>query len=98
VNVAVTVLAASIVTTQLPVPVHAPDQPLKVELLSADAVKVTIVPALYVSEQSDPQLIPAGAEVTVPLPVPPLFTVSVFGCTAVKLALIVWVAVTFVKL
>ena len=45
VKVAVTCLAASIVTTQSAVPLHpAPVQPSKVEPLSATAVSVTTVP------------------------------------------------------
>ena len=96
-KVAVTVFAASIVTVQLPVPVHAPVQPPNVELPSAVALRFTTVPALYASEQSAPQLIPAGEEVTVPLPLPALLTVKLLGCTAVKLALIVRLPVTFVK-
>src|SRR3990172_4952780 len=43
-NVAVTDLAASIVTVHVPVPVHAPDQPPKVEPVEAAAVSVTTVP------------------------------------------------------
>ena len=44
-KVAVTFLLASMVTVQVPVAlVHAPDQPVKVELASATAVKVTDVP------------------------------------------------------
>ena len=46
VNVAVTALAASIVTTHVPVPVQAPLQPVNVELTSAAAVKVTTTPWL----------------------------------------------------
>ena len=40
-NVAVTDLAASIVTWHVPVPLQAPDQPAKVEPESATAVRVT---------------------------------------------------------
>ena len=40
-KVAVTVLAESIVTTQTPVPLHAPPHPMKVKPLSAAAVRVT---------------------------------------------------------
>ncbi|TAJ20096.1 MAG: hypothetical protein EPO65_04830 [Dehalococcoidia bacterium] len=76
-NVAVTVFAASIVTTQLPVPVQAPDHPVNVEVASGVAVRVTEVPEPNVAEQSAPQVIPAGAEVTVPRPVPCRVTVSV---------------------
>jgi hypothetical protein len=43
-NVAVTLFVASIVTTQLAVPLQAPPQPVKVEPVSAEAVKVTTVP------------------------------------------------------
>ena len=46
VKVAVTELAAYIVTEHVPVPEHAPDQPAKVELASGAAVSVTDVPAL----------------------------------------------------
>jgi hypothetical protein len=46
VNVAVADLAAFIVTTQLPVPVQAPLQPLKVDPAAAAAVSVTEVPLL----------------------------------------------------
>ena len=45
-KVAVTDLAASIVTEHVPVPLHAPDHPVKVELVSNDAVRVTEVPEL----------------------------------------------------
>jgi hypothetical protein len=45
-KVALTDFAAFIVTVQVPVPEHAPDQPEKVDLLAADAAKVTDVPAL----------------------------------------------------
>jgi hypothetical protein len=75
VNAAETVLAALSVTEQAPVPVQAPDQPAKVEEVSGAAVSVTMVPALYVAEQVDPQDIPAGEDVTVPAPVPDLATV-----------------------
>jgi hypothetical protein len=75
-NVAVTDFAASIVTTQAPVPVHAPLHPVNVELAAALCVSVTIVPKLYVSVQSAPHEIPAGADVTVPVPVPAVATVS----------------------
>ena len=70
-------LAASIVTEHVPVPLHAPYHPPKLELLSGTAVKVTSVPAVYTSVQSDPQLMPEGEEVTMPLPVPALLTVKV---------------------
>ena len=69
-NVAVTVLAALMVTTHDPVPEHpAPDHPVK-EPPEAEAVRVTVVPSVYVAEQVDPQLIPDGELVTIPVPVP----------------------------
>jgi hypothetical protein len=46
VNVAVTLLAASIVTTQLPLPVHAPDQPEKTEPAAGVATSVADVPVM----------------------------------------------------
>jgi len=43
-NVAVTLFATSIVTTQSAVPLQAPPQPAKVEPVSAVAIKVATVP------------------------------------------------------
>ena len=80
-------------TVQLPVPVQAPVQPPNVELPSAVAVRFTTVPGLYASEQSAPQLTPAGEELTVPVPLPALLTVRLLGCTAAKLAVTVQLAV-----
>jgi hypothetical protein len=77
-NVAVTDVAALIVTTQVPVPVQPPpDQPVKVEPASATAVSVTDVPLTYAAEHVAPHVIPAGLLVTEPVPVPFLLTVSV---------------------
>jgi hypothetical protein len=76
-KVAVTLAAALIVTTQVPVPAHPPpDQPLKVEPGPGVAVSVTTVPESKLATQVAPQLIPAGDEATVPVPPPALFTVS----------------------
>jgi hypothetical protein len=77
VKVAVTDLATSIVTEHVPVPVHAPDQPAKVELASGVAVSDAVVPELYGSEQSEPQFIPAGEDVIEPAPVPAFVTLRV---------------------
>jgi hypothetical protein len=78
VKVAVTDLAASIVTMQEPVPVQTPpDQPAKVEVASEEAVRVTTVPALKLTAQVEPQEIPAGLEETEPVPVPDRDTVIV---------------------
>jgi hypothetical protein len=77
VNVAVTDLAALIVTVQVgALPLHSPPQPAKVIPLPAAAVKVTLDSAAKLAEQVLPQAIPAGADVTVPVPVPFLATVN----------------------
>lgn len=53
-----------------------PLQPANVEPAEGAAARVTSVPALYLSSQSVPQLIPAGLLVTVPEPVPDLVIFS----------------------
>jgi hypothetical protein len=73
-KVAVTLLAASSVTVQVPVPLQAPLQPENVERQAGLAVRVTAVFALYEVPQVLPQLMPAGIDVTVPPPVPLLET------------------------
>src|SRR5258708_2136099 len=78
-NVATTSWAAVIVTVQAPVPVHAPLQPAKREPGSAAAVNVTTVPSSKVAAHVLPHSIAAGADVTMPLPVPSRVTVS--ACT-----------------
>jgi len=60
-----------------PETVSHPLQLAKVDPLAALAVRVTFVPLAYGSEQSVPQLIPAGFELTVPVPVPARMTDSV---------------------
>ncbi len=71
VNCAVTDRAPSIVTVHVEVPEHpSPLQPANDEPAAGDAVNVTDDPSTKVSEQSEPQSIPAGDEVTVPTPVP----------------------------
>jgi hypothetical protein len=77
VNVAVTLLAASSVTKQLPVPVHAPLQPVKVEPVAGVALNATLVPPTKLELHDAPQSIPLGLEPTVPLPVPAFDTLSV---------------------
>ena len=74
-NVAVTDFAPSIVTVQVPVPEQGLPQPLKLEPCPAVAVSVTELPPLKLAEQVDPQSMPAGELVTVPVPVPFLVTV-----------------------
>src|SRR5947209_1114672 len=76
VKVAVTACAEFIVTTQLPLPLHAPVHPVKVEPVVAVGVSVTCVPLLKLAVHVVPQLIPAGLLVTVPLPVPAFVTVK----------------------
>jgi hypothetical protein len=76
--VAVTARAAVIETVQAAVPVQAPLHPANVEPLAAEAVKVTEVPLAKLALQVAPQLMPAGDEVTVPVPVPALVTVRVW--------------------
>src|SRR6185312_10496834 len=79
-KVAVTPVAAFMVTAQEPVPEQPPDQPANVEPLAGAAVKVTVVPCVNGCEHVAPQSIPAGELVTEPDPVPALETVSVsFG-------------------
>ena len=60
----------------VPAPVHAPVHPAKTELVPGLAVSVTGVPAVKLAVHTCPQLIPAGALVTVPVPVPEFVTVS----------------------
>ena len=69
-NAAVTFRAALIDTVQVgAVPEQAPLHPLKAWPVAGAAVIVTLVPWLNTSEQSLPQLMPAGAELTAPDPV-----------------------------
>jgi len=67
---------------QVLVPVQAmspepPLQPTKVDPFAGAAVNTIEVPILNDALQVEPQLIPAGDEVTVPLPLPALVTVTV---------------------
>ena len=63
----------------MPVPLHPPpDQPANADPDAADALKLTLVPELNPALHVAPQLIPVGVEVTVPAPVPPLATESVY--------------------
>jgi len=75
---AVTVVAAFMVTTHVPVPVHPPPvQPVKVDPAAGVAVSVTGVPLKYAAEQIEPQFMPARLLETVPLPVPAFEIVSI---------------------
>ncbi len=53
-----------------------PDQPVKIEPGSGEAVRVTLVPLATDALQASPQLIPLGNDVTEPLPLPVLLMVS----------------------
>jgi len=76
-NVAVTLLAAFMVTLQVvPLTELHPLQPAKIEPLAATGVRATLVPGLKLALQVLPQLIPAGLLVTVPVPALVLLMVS----------------------
>ena len=76
-KLAVTLLAASIVTTQLPVPLHAPLQPPNVLPLAAAAVSVTTVPDVNAAEHVPGHAMPPALDDTLPVPVPLVETESV---------------------
>jgi hypothetical protein len=62
------------VMVTVPVVQPVPDQPENVEPVVGAAVNVTNAPLLKEAEQVLPQLMPAGAPVTVPVPLPALAT------------------------
>jgi len=73
----VTARAAFTVTVQVaPDTLLHPVQPVRIDPEAATAVSVTEDPVRYGSEQSVPQLMPAGFEVTVPVPLPARVTVT----------------------
>ena len=74
---AVTVVAAATVTTHVPVPEQPPPlQPVNELPAAGVAVRVTSAPAPKVWEQTLPQLIAPGDDITVPVPAPARPTVS----------------------
>ena len=75
-NVAVAVSSAVKDRVQEPLPLHAPDQPAKVEPEAAVAVRVMEVPLSKLALQVEPQLMPLGVLVTVPEPLPLILMVS----------------------
>jgi hypothetical protein len=78
VNNAVTLLSESmVIVAWLFVPAAAPDHPLKLEVASGTAVNVTVASAGNAAVHVAPHEIPAGAELTVPPPIPDLATVRV---------------------
>jgi hypothetical protein len=78
-NVGVTVVLASRVSAQVPLPVQRPDHPAKVVPAAGAAVNTTCVPLGKSAEQVPGQSIPAGLLVTVPVPVPVLCTATWLG-------------------
>lgn len=62
-------------TAQCPVPLHAPDHPVKVEFASTAATSSTVALAAKLAAQVLPHAMPPTEEVTVPLPVPAWVTV-----------------------
>ena len=82
-KVAVTLLAALIVTVQRSVPVQEPVQPVNTKPDPATAVSVTVVPWSKSASQAEPQLMPAGLLVTVLVVAPePFFATARFTCCA----------------
>src|SRR5947209_1619882 len=76
-KVAVTAWSALIVIEQAPVPVHAPDQPVKTDPGAAVAVRLTTIPRAKLAVQVAPQSIPTRLLLTVPVPAPTRVTLSV---------------------
>src|SRR5438093_415988 len=86
-KVAVTVVALLSVTVHVPVPEQPPPlQPVNVEPAAGVAVSVTTVPFVDAAMHVEPHEMPVGLLVTVPIPEPVLFTVSVDALTAKEAA------------
>jgi len=62
----------------IPAGAQSPLQPLKVEPDAGTAVRETIAPVEKDATHAEPQLIPAGEDVTVPVPVPLFVTLSAY--------------------
>jgi hypothetical protein len=82
-NVAVTDLSASIVSTQGAVPVQSSDQPVNTSPAAGEAVSVTCAESSNVAEQVVVQTMPPGWIVTEPVPPPVRETVKVRSRTKV---------------
>ena len=67
-NVASTDASAARLTVHPPLPEHASPQPANVQPAAEVAVSVTLAPSLKLAAQALPQSIPAGCEVTLPVP------------------------------
>ncbi|CAN5224484.1 hypothetical protein BH09MYX1_BH09MYX1_36640 [soil metagenome] len=77
---AVTFVAAASFTLHGATPVQPPPlQPVNVEPSAGAAVKTTVEPAPKVALQAVPQSMPAGAEVTFPVPAPASTIVNATG-------------------
>lgn len=90
-KVAVTLRAVLMLTVQVPVPVQAPLQPPNNEPPPGAALSVTFAVCANDALQVAPQLMPDGAEVTVPVPAPAFVTVSAL-CATENVALTVVLA------
>ena len=62
-----------------------PLQPANVEPPDGEAVRTTVTLGAYIHVHADPQLMPPLSLVTVPVPVPPLETVTVLPSIGLKL-------------
>jgi len=84
IKLALTIMSALMVTTQLPASEHAPPHPTKVELAFGVAVSVTTVPCAKRGVQGLVQLAPVGMLVTVPIPLPGKLTLRVWFTTFIE--------------
>jgi hypothetical protein len=75
-KIAPTAVLLARVTLHSAAPEHAPVHPVKVEPPLGFAVSVTDVPLAKLALHVSPQLMPAGALVTVPVPLPEFVTIS----------------------
>jgi hypothetical protein len=76
-------------------PEQSEDHPVNADPAAAVAVSVTRVPSPKFAEHVDPQLMPAGLDVTVPLPAPAFVTVSACGKPNVAVTSRAWLIVTW---
>ena len=94
-NVAVTLWLCVIETVQVPVPVHAPDQPVNALVLSAVGVSVTDAPSASARVQVEKQLKPNGFDEAIePPPAPAVASESVCEGPNSAVTLRAWLIVT----